>query len=154
MVFFWLSSPTIIQVFTKSCFIYLLLYSQSCCTVATMAGVLSSACSGTSEPQLSALLSLHKKLVLSQEEKPSSMLKGVEDSLNSLSKVRVCQLPFHSWFMDAVRESLLNSLDGRHYICAVMAFALSVMQVHNITWSIGGGKKSYFQQFSETCALL
>nr|XP_029134601.1 cilia- and flagella-associated protein 46 [Labrus bergylta] len=64
---------------------YLALF-QSCCTVATMAHVLSSACSGTSESQLSALLSLHRKLLLSQEERPSSMLKGVEDSLNSLSK--------------------------------------------------------------------
>ncbi|XP_074531827.1 cilia- and flagella-associated protein 46 isoform X2 [Halichoeres trimaculatus] len=64
---------------------YLALF-QSCCTVATMADVLSSACSGTSDSQLPALLSLHKKLLLSQEEKPSSMLKGVEDSLNSLSK--------------------------------------------------------------------
>ncbi|KAM6997214.1 cilia- and flagella-associated protein 46 [Tautogolabrus adspersus] len=64
---------------------YLALF-QSCCTVTTMADVLSSACSGTSESQLSALLSLHRKLLLSQEERPSSMLKGVEDSLNSLSK--------------------------------------------------------------------
>ncbi|XP_030298554.1 cilia- and flagella-associated protein 46 isoform X3 [Sparus aurata] len=59
---------------------------QSCCTVATMAEVLSSACADTGVSQLSALLSLHRKLLVSQEERPSSMLKGVEDSLNSLSK--------------------------------------------------------------------
>ncbi|XP_073337460.1 cilia- and flagella-associated protein 46 isoform X1 [Pagrus major] len=59
---------------------------QSCCTAATMAEVLSSACADTGVSQLSALLSLHRKLLISQEERPSSMLKGVEDSLNSLSK--------------------------------------------------------------------
>ncbi|XP_034754581.1 cilia- and flagella-associated protein 46 isoform X3 [Etheostoma cragini] len=59
---------------------------QSCCTAAMMAEVLRSACAGTRVSQLSALLSLHRKLLLSQEERPSSMLKGVEDSLNSLSK--------------------------------------------------------------------
>ncbi|XP_044070722.1 cilia- and flagella-associated protein 46 isoform X2 [Siniperca chuatsi] len=64
---------------------YLALF-QSCCTIATMAEVLSSACAGTSVSQLSALLSLHRKLLLSQEERPSSMLKGVENSLNSISK--------------------------------------------------------------------
>ncbi|KAI3362965.1 hypothetical protein L3Q82_011639 [Scortum barcoo] len=64
---------------------YLALF-QSCCTVATMAEVLSSACAGTGVSQLSALLSLHRKLLLSHEERPSSMLKGVEDSLNSISK--------------------------------------------------------------------
>lgn len=52
-----------------------------------MAEVLSSACADTGVSQLSALLSLHRKLLVSQEERPSSMLKGVEDSLNSLSKV-------------------------------------------------------------------
>ncbi|KAM9345441.1 cilia- and flagella-associated protein 46 [Symphorus nematophorus] len=64
---------------------YLALF-QSCCTVATMAEVLSSACADTSASQLSALLSLHRKLLVSQEERPSSMLRGVEDSLSSLSK--------------------------------------------------------------------
>ncbi|XP_074502975.1 cilia- and flagella-associated protein 46 isoform X2 [Sebastes fasciatus] len=64
---------------------YLALF-QSCCTVATMAEVLSSACAGTGVSQLSALLSLHRKLLLSQEERPSSMLKGAEDSLDSISK--------------------------------------------------------------------
>ncbi|KAF0027185.1 hypothetical protein F2P81_019926 [Scophthalmus maximus] len=59
---------------------------QSCCTVAVMAKVLNSACTDTSVSQLSALLSLHRKLLLSQEERPSSMLKGAEDSLNSFSK--------------------------------------------------------------------
>ncbi|CAJ1066948.1 LOW QUALITY PROTEIN: cilia- and flagella-associated protein 46 [Xyrichtys novacula] len=56
---------------------YLALY-QSCCTAATVADVLSSACSGTSESELSALL-------LSQEERPSIVLREV-DSLNSISK--------------------------------------------------------------------
>ncbi|XP_008297596.1 tetratricopeptide repeat protein 40 [Stegastes partitus] len=65
---------------------YLALF-QSCCTVALMAEVLSSACADTGVSQLSALLSLRRNLLLSQEERPSSLLKGVEDSLNSLSKV-------------------------------------------------------------------
>ncbi|XP_026212735.1 cilia- and flagella-associated protein 46 isoform X2 [Anabas testudineus] len=64
---------------------YLALF-QSCCTVSVIAEILNSACADTSVSQLSALLSLHRKLLLSQEERPSSMLKGVEDSLNSLSK--------------------------------------------------------------------
>ncbi|KAM3842817.1 cilia- and flagella-associated protein 46 [Diretmus argenteus] len=63
---------------------YLALF-QSCCSTATMAEVLSSACADTRMSQLSALLNLHKKLLPSQEERPS-MLKGAEDSLNSLSK--------------------------------------------------------------------
>ncbi|XP_034040296.1 cilia- and flagella-associated protein 46 [Thalassophryne amazonica] len=58
---------------------------QSCCSVDVMAEVLSVACVDPSASQLSALLSLQRKL-LSQEERPSSMLKGAEDSLNSLSK--------------------------------------------------------------------
>ncbi|KAM7408201.1 hypothetical protein PAMA_002070 [Pampus argenteus] len=65
---------------------YLALF-QSCCTVAVMAEVLNSSCADTSVSQLSALLSLRRKLLLSEEEEwPSSMLKGVEDSLNSFSK--------------------------------------------------------------------
>lgn len=72
---------------TSSSFIHLLFYSQSCCTVTMMAEVLSSACAGTTLSQLSALLSLRRNLLLSHDERPSSMLKGVEDSLNSLSKV-------------------------------------------------------------------
>ncbi|XP_035810814.2 cilia- and flagella-associated protein 46 isoform X2 [Amphiprion ocellaris] len=60
---------------------------QSCCTVAVMTEVLSSACADTGVSQLSALLSLRRNLLFSQEERPSSLLKGVEDSLNSLSKV-------------------------------------------------------------------
>ncbi|CAK6962375.1 cilia- and flagella-associated protein 46 [Scomber scombrus] len=64
---------------------YLALF-QSCCTVAVMTEVLSSACADTSVSQLSALFSLYRKLLLSEEERPSSMVKGVEDSLNSFSK--------------------------------------------------------------------
>ncbi|XP_071380722.1 cilia- and flagella-associated protein 46 [Centroberyx affinis] len=64
---------------------YLALF-QSCCSAAMMAEVLSCACSDTGVSQLSALLGLRRKLLLSQEERPSSMLKGAEDSLNSLSK--------------------------------------------------------------------
>ncbi|KAM3606725.1 uncharacterized protein V6R79_022079 [Siganus canaliculatus] len=64
---------------------YLALY-QSCCTVASMTEVLHSACADTSVSQLSAVLSLHRKLLVSQEQKSSSMLKGVEDSLSTLSK--------------------------------------------------------------------
>ncbi|KAF7668645.1 hypothetical protein LDENG_00299490 [Lucifuga dentata] len=59
---------------------------QSCCSAAMMAEILSSACADSSVSQFSALLSLHRKLLFSQEERPSSILKGVEDSLNSLSK--------------------------------------------------------------------
>ncbi|KAG7512173.1 cilia-and flagella-associated 46 isoform X1 [Solea senegalensis] len=64
---------------------YLALF-QTCCTMSSIADVLSSACADTSVSQLSALLSLHGKLLLSREERPSSMLRGVEDSLNSLAK--------------------------------------------------------------------
>ncbi|XP_030603277.1 cilia- and flagella-associated protein 46 isoform X2 [Archocentrus centrarchus] len=59
---------------------------QSCCTVAVMAEVLSSVCADTGASQLSALLSIRRSLLLSHEERPSSMIKGVEDSLSSLSK--------------------------------------------------------------------
>ncbi|KAI4812824.1 hypothetical protein KUCAC02_024191, partial [Chaenocephalus aceratus] len=64
---------------------YLALF-QSCCTVASVAEVLGCVCSGSGVSQFSALLNLHRMLLLSQEERPSSMLKGVQDSLNSLSK--------------------------------------------------------------------
>ncbi|XP_041867180.1 cilia- and flagella-associated protein 46 isoform X2 [Melanotaenia boesemani] len=60
---------------------------QSCCTVSMAAEVLSSACHDTSVSKLSALLCIRRNLLLSQEGRPSSMLKGVEDSLSSLSKV-------------------------------------------------------------------
>lgn len=93
MVFLRISPPTLMPAITNSSFIHLLFYSQSCCTVATMAEVLSSACAGTGVSQLSALLSLHRKLLLSQEERPSSMLKGAEDSLDSISKVLGHQTP-------------------------------------------------------------
>ncbi|XP_040930006.2 uncharacterized protein LOC121202780 [Betta splendens] len=66
---------------------------QSCCTVSMIAEVLSSACANTSVSQFLALLSFHRKLLLAQEERPNSMLRGVEDSLNSLSKVLGHQLP-------------------------------------------------------------
>lgn len=121
-------SPTVISAITSSSFINLLFYSQSCCTVSLIAEVLSSACVDTSVSQLSALLSLHRKLLLSQEERPSSMLRGVEDSLNSLSKVLGHQLPTpNSWLMDAVTVSLVMSLDGGHCISVVMPFALNVL---------------------------
>ncbi|XP_029305800.1 cilia- and flagella-associated protein 46 isoform X3 [Cottoperca gobio] len=81
---------------------YLALF-QSCCTAAMMAEVLSSACAGTSVSQLSALLSLHRKLLLSQEESPSSMLNGVEDSLNSLSKA-FSQLTIHPSHLNILAE--------------------------------------------------
>ncbi|XP_069395061.1 cilia- and flagella-associated protein 46 isoform X1 [Paralichthys olivaceus] len=64
---------------------YLALF-QSCSAVAVIAEVLNSACTDTSVSQLSALLNLRRNLLGSQEERPSSMLKGAEDSLNSLSK--------------------------------------------------------------------
>ncbi|KAK5853566.1 hypothetical protein PBY51_014708 [Eleginops maclovinus] len=75
---------------------YLALF-QSCCTAATVAELLSRACSGSGVSQLSALLNLHRKLLLSQEERPSSRLKGVQDSLNSLSKAfsHLTVLPGH-----------------------------------------------------------
>ncbi|XP_029377626.1 cilia- and flagella-associated protein 46 [Echeneis naucrates] len=64
---------------------YLALF-QSCCAAAMIAEVLDSACGDTSMSQSSALLHLHRKLLLSQEERPSSMLRRVKDSLSSLSK--------------------------------------------------------------------
>lgn len=70
-----------------------LLYSQSCHTVAVMAEVLNSACADTSASQLSALLSIRRNLLLSLEERPSSMIREVEDSLSSLSKVAGHQTP-------------------------------------------------------------
>lgn len=70
-----------------------LLYSQSCRTVAVMAEVLNSACADTSASQLSALLSIRRNLLLSLKERPSSMIREVEDSLSSLSKVAGHQTP-------------------------------------------------------------
>ncbi|MEQ2237463.1 hypothetical protein ILYODFUR_023350, partial [Ilyodon furcidens] len=64
---------------------YLALY-QSCCTVAMAAEVLSSACADTSVSQLSALLSFHRNVLLSQEKRPSSILRGLGDSVLNLSK--------------------------------------------------------------------
>ncbi|XP_030012468.1 LOW QUALITY PROTEIN: cilia- and flagella-associated protein 46 [Sphaeramia orbicularis] len=64
---------------------YLALF-QSCCALTMMAEVLSSACADTSASQFSALFSLRQTLLLSQEDRPSSMLKGAEDSLKILSK--------------------------------------------------------------------
>ncbi|XP_027134224.1 cilia- and flagella-associated protein 46 isoform X3 [Larimichthys crocea] len=64
---------------------YLALF-QSSCAVTTMAEVLSCACAGTSMSQLASLFSLHRKLLISREERPSSMLKGAVDSLSSFFK--------------------------------------------------------------------
>ncbi|XP_026165910.1 cilia- and flagella-associated protein 46 isoform X3 [Mastacembelus armatus] len=64
---------------------YLALF-QSCCTVAMIADILNSACADTCMSQLSAQLNLHRKLLLSQEEQPRTMLRGLEDSLSSISK--------------------------------------------------------------------
>ncbi|KAL6101538.1 cfap46 [Pungitius sinensis] len=81
---------------------YLALF-QSCCTVATMNKVLSSACAGTGASQLSALLSLHRKLLVTQEEMSSSMLKGAEDSLSNLSKA-FSQLTIHPSHLSILAE--------------------------------------------------
>ncbi|CAG6017918.1 unnamed protein product [Menidia menidia] len=59
---------------------------QSCCAVSMAAEVLRSACPDTTRSQLSALLCIHRNLLLSQEERPSSMLKGVEESLIGICK--------------------------------------------------------------------
>ncbi|CAB1312512.1 unnamed protein product [Coregonus sp. 'balchen'] len=59
---------------------------QSCSCTAMMADILRSACTDTRVSQLSTLLNLHRNLLPSQEETPTSLLKGVEDSLNGLSK--------------------------------------------------------------------
>ncbi|KAM4729450.1 cilia- and flagella-associated protein 46 [Anableps anableps] len=64
---------------------YLALY-QSCCTVAMAAEFLSSACAVPAVSQLSALLSLHRNLLLSQEKRPRSKLKRLEEHLLHLSK--------------------------------------------------------------------
>ncbi|KAM8859515.1 cilia- and flagella-associated protein 46 isoform 3-T3 [Spinachia spinachia] len=76
---------------------------QSCCAVATMNEVLSSACADTSASQLAALLSLHRKLLLTQEERPSSMLKGAEYSLSNLSKA-FSQLTIHPSHLSILTE--------------------------------------------------
>ncbi|KAM9847487.1 cilia- and flagella-associated protein 46 [Aulostomus maculatus] len=64
---------------------YLALF-QSASTVAMMADVLCSVCADSSVSQLSALLSLYRKRLLSQEERPSSMLKKVENPPTNISK--------------------------------------------------------------------
>ncbi|XP_051937204.1 cilia- and flagella-associated protein 46 [Hippocampus zosterae] len=64
---------------------YLALF-QSACTVDVMADVLNVACDDTSVSQLSALLSLYRKLLVSQEGRPTQVLEGVRHSLNSISK--------------------------------------------------------------------
>ncbi|XP_061546899.1 cilia- and flagella-associated protein 46 isoform X4 [Phycodurus eques] len=64
---------------------YLALF-QSACTVDVMADVLSLACDDTSVSQLSALLSLYRKLLASQAGRPTKMVEGVRHSLNSISK--------------------------------------------------------------------
>ncbi|XP_047458245.1 cilia- and flagella-associated protein 46 isoform X2 [Mugil cephalus] len=64
---------------------YLALF-QSCCTVSVMAEALGCVCSDTGVSQLSALLGIRRNLLLSQEERPSSVLTGVEDFLNKLCK--------------------------------------------------------------------
>ncbi|XP_043992577.1 cilia- and flagella-associated protein 46 isoform X2 [Gambusia affinis] len=64
---------------------YLALY-QSCCTVAMAAKLLNCACADTSVSQLSALLSLHRNLFVSQEMRSSSMLKRSEEQLLHLFK--------------------------------------------------------------------
>ncbi|XP_077350768.1 cilia- and flagella-associated protein 46 isoform X2 [Festucalex cinctus] len=64
---------------------YLALF-QSACTVDVMADVLSLSCDDTSVSQLSALLSLYRKLLVSQEGRPTKVLEGVRHSLNSISK--------------------------------------------------------------------
>ncbi|XP_077469731.1 cilia- and flagella-associated protein 46 [Stigmatopora argus] len=64
---------------------YLALF-QSACIADVMADVLSLACDDTSVSQLSALLSLYRKLFVSQEGRPTKMLEAVRHSLNSISK--------------------------------------------------------------------
>ncbi|XP_056147442.1 cilia- and flagella-associated protein 46 [Lampris incognitus] len=64
---------------------YLALF-QSCGSAAMMAEVLTTACSDTSKSQFSALLSLHRNLLLSQEESPGGLLKETEYALSSLFK--------------------------------------------------------------------
>ncbi|XP_061693623.1 cilia- and flagella-associated protein 46 isoform X2 [Syngnathoides biaculeatus] len=64
---------------------YLCLF-QSACTVDVMADILSLACDDTSVSQLSALLSLYRKLCASQDGRPTKMLEGVRHTLNSISK--------------------------------------------------------------------
>ncbi|XP_037829580.1 cilia- and flagella-associated protein 46 [Kryptolebias marmoratus] len=86
---------------------YLALF-QTCCTVAVSAEVLSSACADSSGSQLSALLSVRRNLLLSQEERPSSRLKAVEDSLNSLSKAfsQLSISPNHLSFLSEIPPNL------------------------------------------------
>lgn len=72
-----------------------------------MADILRSACTDTRVSQLSALLNLHSNLLPSQEETPTSLLKGVEDSLNGLSKVLSHKIPsIQQMFSRHHRDSL------------------------------------------------
>ncbi|KAM8852116.1 cilia- and flagella-associated protein 46 isoform 2-T2 [Synchiropus picturatus] len=64
---------------------YLALF-QSGSAVAQMSEILNSVCTDTSVSELSALLSLHRKLLLSHEDRPNSMQARVEDSLKTVSK--------------------------------------------------------------------
>ncbi|KAM9810017.1 cilia- and flagella-associated protein 46 isoform 2-T2 [Syngnathus typhle] len=64
---------------------YLALF-QSACTVDVMADVLNLACDDISVSQLSALLSLYRKVAVSQEGRATKVLEGVRRSLNSISK--------------------------------------------------------------------
>lgn len=133
-----ISSLTIILAMINSSFIHLLFYSQSSCAVTTMAEVLSCACAGTSMSQLASLFSLHRKLLISREERPSSMLKGAVDSLSSFFKVQGHQHcpPYpHLWFMNPVILSLVNSLDWGRDTGAVMAFALNAQKDFQKYWS-------------------
>lgn len=68
-------------------------FSQSCCTVAMAAKLLNCACADTSVSQLSALLSLHRNLFVSQEMRSSSMLKRSEEQLLHLFKVQGHEAP-------------------------------------------------------------
>lgn len=72
---------------SKSIWFLFSLSTQSCCTASAMADVLSCACADTSTSQLSALLNLHKNVMVLQKERSSRMLEEVEDSLSKLSKV-------------------------------------------------------------------
>ncbi|XP_067091811.1 cilia- and flagella-associated protein 46 [Osmerus mordax] len=60
---------------------------QSCSCVCLLADVVSSACSDTRVSRLSALLNLHRNLLITQEDIPRRLLGAAEDSLHSLSQV-------------------------------------------------------------------
>lgn len=89
-----------------------------------MADVLSCACADAGTSLLSALLNLHKNVLVLQKERSSRMIKEVEDSLNKLSKVP-SHKPSPSSMINGCCHMQLRKSPLR-YIGAVIAYAVNV----------------------------